>query len=123
MTAEFVIALPAVLVVLGLAIGAIFLATERVVLTSAAAEVARLEARGDASAARERLAALPDVVTVRRSERGSLHCVQLSARPGAGLLSAVRVGARGCAVSIEGAGSSREVVSSTAAAAREMPGP
>jgi len=102
-TAEFVIVLPAVLAVLALAVGAIMLAAQRVVLTSAAAEVARLEARGDAVEASERLAALPGV-RVQREQRGSLHCVSLSTRPTGGLLAAVGVSARSCAASAAGAG-------------------
>ena len=45
-TAEFAVALPAMLLVLLLAIGAIALATQRLSLSSAAAQMARLEARG-----------------------------------------------------------------------------
>lgn len=94
--AEFVIVLPAVLAVLVLAVGAILLAAHRVALTSAAAEVARLEARGDQTAARARLSGL-GAVDVFRERSGPLHCVVLSARPGSALLAMVEIRARGCA--------------------------
>jgi hypothetical protein len=50
-TAEFAVALPAVLLVLLLAIGAVMLSAQRLSLSSAAAQMARHEARGDAAAA------------------------------------------------------------------------
>ncbi len=96
-TAEFAIVLPAVLVVLGLVIGGILIVSHRLTLVDAAAEVSRLEARGDAVLAETRLAALAEGVTVHRSQEGRLHCVTLTSRPGTGLLSAVAVTARSCA--------------------------
>jgi hypothetical protein len=95
-TAEFAFVVPAVLVVLGLSVGAIMLSAHRLSLGAAAAEVARLEARGDTAAARLRLASLGDV-GVGRSRDGPLLCVALSARPGAGALRAIEITARGCA--------------------------
>jgi len=96
-TAEFVVMMPAVLMVLVLAVGSIMLATQRVVLTHAAAEVARLEARGDDRASAERLASVADQVRVSRDRRGELYCVTLRSGAAAGLLSAIPVTARGCA--------------------------
>ena len=96
-TAEFAIVLPAVLMVLGLALGSILLATNRLVLSSAASEVARLEARGDTGAAAERIAALGGGASVQREGRGALHCVALTASPGRGALSLIEVSGRGCA--------------------------
>ena len=100
-TAEFAIVLPAVLAVLGVVIGGVFIASHRLVLVDAAAELSRLEARGDERLAAERLARLPGGVAVERSREGPLHCVALSSRPGGGLLSAVTVNARACAVALE----------------------
>lgn len=95
-TAEFVILLPAVLLVLGFAIGAITLAAHRLTLTSAAAEVARLEARGDHAAAVARLSVLPHVQREQAENNGVL-CVTLASRPGNSLLQFIEVRARGCA--------------------------
>lgn len=89
--------LPLVMVVLGLVIGGIALAAHRITLVSAAAEAARLEARGDEAAAASRIAALGGGVSVSRSGEGSLHCVVLSSSPGGGALSAIVLSARGCA--------------------------
>lgn len=102
-TAEFAVVLPAVLMVLALMLGSILLGAQRLMLTSAAAEVARLEARGDLAAAGARLGSLAFVSAVQRSREGPLHCVTLSASPGAGLLAAIQLSARGCAAAIEGA--------------------
>lgn len=96
-TAEFVIAMPALLLVLALSIGSIALATQRLTLTAAAGEVARLEARGDQPAARARVAAAGPAVSVSRSRDGPLLCVTLRGRPGPGLLSAIQLAATGCA--------------------------
>lgn len=96
-TAEFAVVVPAVLVVLGLSIGAVVLAAHRLTLSSAAVELARLEARGDVAAAGARLAALGDGVEVARSRDGPLLCIALAARRGAGALGLIHLGARGCA--------------------------
>lgn len=102
-SAEFAIVLPAVLVVLGLVIGGVMLTAHRVTLVSAAADVARLEARGDLAVAGERLAALPHAASVARSSRGALHCVTLESRPGVGLLSRIPLTATSCAARSEAA--------------------
>lgn len=96
-TAEFAIVLPAVLLVLGLVIGGLLLAAHRITLTSTAADLARLEARGDTALAAARLSELGHTVEVQRAGRGALHCVTLRAQPTRGLLSAVTVTASGCA--------------------------
>ena len=57
-TAEFAIVLLAVLMVFGLVIGALLLTTQRLVLTSGAADVACLEARGDTAQAAARISEL-----------------------------------------------------------------
>lgn len=105
MTAEFAVVLPAVLLVIGLAVGAILLATHRLALTQSAAEIARQEARGDTAGAAAQLVRLGETVTVRRSRDGPLHCVTLADRPGAGVLAMVEVVTRGCAAVIETDGS------------------
>ncbi|MGK0714917.1 TadE family type IV pilus minor pilin [Leucobacter sp. W1153] len=99
MTAEFAVVLPAALIVLVLIIGSILLAAQQLTLTSAAGDVARLEARGDSATAAVRLSQLLPGVTVNvtRQVRGSLHCVALSAQPAVGLLSALQISASGCA--------------------------
>lgn len=96
-TAEFAVVLPAVLVVLSLVVGAVLLVTQRLVLTSAAGDMARLEARGDHSSAAARLATLPAGVHVEHSSAGPLLCLSLRSRPGAGPLAALEVTATGCA--------------------------
>lgn len=96
-TAEFAMLLPAVVMVLSLAISSLFLATQSIVLTDAAGEIARLEARGDTAAASERLARLQGDTTVERLRAGSLHCVSLGQQPGGGLLAFVHIAADGCA--------------------------
>jgi len=100
-TAEFVIVLPAVLAVLALAVAAVLLATHRVALTSAAAEIARLEARGDDEAARQRLAGMGTGVFAAREREGPLHCVLLRSHPASGLLAIVEISARGCAALVD----------------------
>ena len=100
-TAEFVVVLPAVLIVLVMIIGSILIATQQLTLTSAAGDVARLEARGDAAGASLRLSQLMPGVSVARQSLGPLHCVALSARPGAGLLTALQISASGCAARSE----------------------
>lgn len=100
MTAEFAIALPALLMVLALAIGSIMLAAQQLSLSSTAFEVARLEARGDHAAAGARLAVFGSGVTASRSRMGPLHCVALKSAPAAGLLAMIEISARGCAAAL-----------------------
>lgn len=109
-TAEFAIVLPAVLMVLVLSVGSIMIATQRLALTSAAAEMARHEARGDSASANAVLGGLGgpgdgqgDAASVARSGSGALHCVTLSMHPGSGLLSAISISGRGCAAVSEAA--------------------
>jgi Flp pilus assembly protein TadG len=86
-TAEFAIVLPVALLVLGLILGAVLLGAHRVALTSAAADLARLEARGDTALAAERADQLPTGTRIDRADRGGLRCVTLSASPAGGVLS------------------------------------
>ncbi len=101
-TAEFAVTVPAVLLVLGLVIGGIQLSTHRLTLVSAAAEIARLEARGDHAMAADRIRGLGDVRIERTSDSGIL-CVSLTAAPDRGLLALMRVDGRGCAAITEAA--------------------
>lgn len=96
-TAEFALVLPAVVVVLGLVVGGILLATHRITLVSLAGEVSRAEARGDDDVAAAVLARLAHDVDIKRSDEGVLHCVTLTSSPGGGLLSRVTVVASACA--------------------------
>ncbi|MFT4231456.1 MAG: pilus assembly protein [Leucobacter sp.] len=102
-TAEFAIVLPAVVAVLALTIGGVLIASHRVALVSLAAQVARLEARGDADLAAEMLRERSGEVEVERTRRGGLHCVALRSHPGGGMLSRIGIEGLGCAaVSGEG---------------------
>lgn len=103
-TAEFAVALPAVLVVLGLVLGGIMIGAQRVVLVSAASDLARLEARGDTVASEARREELPRGTSQRRWQRGPLLCVELSAGPVRGPLSRVAVSATACAARSDAAG-------------------
>ena len=101
MTAEFVIIIPAILLVLGIVIGALMLAAQRVSLVSAAGEIARLEARGDSRIAEQRLQALGSGVSVARENREGLLCITLSGAPKQGILAVLPITGAGCAVVIE----------------------
>lgn len=96
-TAEFAIVLPTALLVLACILSGVLLGAHRVVLTSAAADLSRLEARGDTILADERISQLPTGTRVERGDRGALRCVTLSATPARGLLSAVPISATACA--------------------------
>lgn len=96
-TAEFAVAIPAMLLVLGLAIGAVQLSAQRVALTALAGDVARLEARGDDRLAAARIAEHPGAAKLSRSTAGGILCVVATSSPSAGLLAGIRVTGRGCA--------------------------
>lgn len=102
-TAEFALTVPAVILVLGLMIGGIQLSAERVSLVSLAGEIARLEARGDAALAANRIAALPKAPTISRANDGKVLCVTV-ASAGRGVLSAIHISATGCAAISEALG-------------------
>lgn len=91
--------------VLMLSVGSIMLATQRLVLQSAAAEIARHEARGDHASAGAVLGGLGSGPragpSVSRTSVGPLHCVTLIANPVGGLLSSIAVTGRGCAAKSE----------------------
>lgn len=96
-TAEFVVVLPVVVIVLGLVVGGILLSTHRISLVSLAGEIARAEARGDDAAAAAVLARVGGGVTVQRSQEGPLHCVNLRSAPGHGMLTQLGISANSCA--------------------------
>lgn len=85
--------------VLVLVIGSIQLATERLLLTSAAAEISRLEARGDSEAAQAVVARLSGIAGVQMDSgsAGPLWCVTLSANPVGGMLGAIKIAGSACA--------------------------
>lgn len=121
-TAEFVIVVPAVLVVLGLVIGGILVSAHRLALVSLAAQVARSEARGDGDLAASALAEWRGAsVEVDRSRRGGLHCVTLRSHPAGGLLAGIGVEIVSCAA-ISGEGSVGEVPGGPAAGGGEPGG-
>lgn len=103
-TAEFAITVPAVLLVLGLVIGSVQLAAERVSLTALAGDIARLEARGDAALAAARLARFSGNPRVTRSGGSGVLCVEASSGARTGILSVVSVTGRGCAARSAAAG-------------------
>lgn len=99
-SAEFAVLMPAVLLLLGLGLSAAQVSNRQLQLQDAAADVARVLARGEGGPAAERyLAALVPGAVLRRQTTGDLSCVLLSA-PGAprGLFAAVWLEARSCAL-------------------------
>lgn len=100
-TAEFAVVLPAVLVVLGLVVGGVYLAAHRLTLVSLSGEIARAEARDDDASAKIVLAHLGRSVTVDREREGDLHCVVLTSHPAQGLLAQIGVSARSCAMTLD----------------------
>ena len=100
-TAEFAVALPAVVVVLACCLGAIQVASQQVRLSDAAADAARTLARGDplavAASRVQRVAGKADIST---STTGDFVCVELSASAGMGpaAMVGIRIRASGCAL-------------------------
>lgn len=105
-TAEFALTIPVMLLVLGLAVGSVYLAAERVSLVSLAGEVARLEARGDTVLAAARLAEHPEA-GIARTNDGRMLCVTAVSKPAAGVLAVISVSGRGCAAISSYEGSSQ----------------
>jgi Flp pilus assembly protein TadG len=98
--AELAVVLPAVVLVLGLCLGAVQTVGQQVMLTSAAEEAARSLGRGEdagTAAARIEGAAAGAAMSVDRS--GHAVCVRLTApsRFGPAGTAGIRVSARGCA--------------------------
>jgi Flp pilus assembly protein TadG len=93
--AEFAVALPAVVVVVAVAVGALTGAARQVRLQDAVADAARLSARGESDQrATEAVVAAVAGASVDISRRGDLVCVTASAPALLGL----RVTAAGCAL-------------------------
>lgn len=81
-TAEFAAALPAAVVVLALCLGGIQTVGQQVRLMDAAADAARLLARGDPPAtARERVARAVGAASFTVESEGDFRCVHLSVTP------------------------------------------
>jgi hypothetical protein len=81
-TAEFVAGLPAVVVVLALCLGGIQTVGQQLRLLDAAADAARLIARGDGiGAARDRVSRAVGVVSFTAEADGDFRCVHLAAAP------------------------------------------
>ena len=97
-TAEFAAALPAVVLLLALALGALAAGSMSVRLQDAAGLTARALARGDPPDAAQSIAgALVPGVAVSRHDRSGLVCVLLTTRaPGA--LSGLQLRAESCAL-------------------------
>ncbi|HEY1529198.1 MAG TPA: TadE family type IV pilus minor pilin [Galbitalea sp.] len=96
-TAEFATALPAVVVVLALAIGAIELGGEQLRLQEAAFDAARLVGRGEAGAV-ERVRSVAPNASLTERDSGSAVCVDATAAAGLGVLSGIRLQATACAL-------------------------
>lgn len=100
-TAEFAVALPAVILVLAGCLGSVQVASQQVRLSDAAADAARTLARGDpvtiAAARVNRVAGAAEMTT---SAEGEFICVELSAPAGIGpaTLVGIRVRASSCAL-------------------------
>lgn len=96
-TAEFAIALPAVVLVLAACLGAGQAVALQVRVQDAAAAAARQLARGDPGAARALVSRLVPGASVTANPRADLVCATVAAHPG-GLLSAMWVTATSCAL-------------------------
>ena len=96
--AELAVALPAVVAVIALAIGALMCGAVRVSLQDGAADAARLLARGEsAGRAQSAVSAVVDGARMSSAEQGDLICVTASATASAGPIS-VPLEARSCAL-------------------------
>lgn len=100
-TAEFAVALPAVILVLAGCLGAVQVASQQVRLADAAADAARTLARGDsAEVASARVSRVAGTAAMTTSTSGDFVCVELSAPAGVGpaVLAGIRIRASGCAL-------------------------
>lgn len=98
-TAEFAVTLPAVVAIVALCIGGISLATYQLRLTSAVATIARAEARGENVS--DTAAILPPGSSVTRRTVAGMLCVELTARPGVGVLEVIRLRSEACALRVD----------------------
>lgn len=97
MTAEFAAVLPAVALVLVVALAGMQLAGEQLRLQAAVTDAARLLGRGDAGAAERVSQAVPGAALA-ESRRGDLVCAEASAPTALGVLSAITLNASACAL-------------------------
>ena len=95
-TAEFAVTLPAVVALVALCIGGIGLAAHQLRLTSLAADLVRVEARGEGSPSTTNT--LGTGVVVSRTVADGILCVRLASNPGAGVLSAITIRSQACAL-------------------------
>lgn len=106
MTAEFAVALPSVVLVLALCLGAVNVIGQQIALGSLASSGARMLARGDDPAAvRARVASAAPGVSLSQTSDGAFVCVALArnARFGPVGLGALDLSARGCALAADDA--------------------
>lgn len=98
MTAEFAVALPAIVLVLAGCLASVQLAAQQVRLTDAAADAARALGRGESHDAAQAIAVRTSgAAALEVADEGEFVCARLTAS-GAGLLAAVRLSAESCAV-------------------------
>ena len=106
MTAEFAAALPAVLVVLAFCLGAVQVMGQQVRMSDAAADVARLLARGDGTGpAAGLLAGVGPGTVLAHDRQGEFVCARLSAPSAFAPFAAagLTLGARSCALASDSA--------------------
>jgi hypothetical protein len=96
-TAEFAAALPAVVLVLACAFGAIDLGGEQLRLQGAVFDAARLLGRGDPGALQRIRSVVPDATLGTRSS-GQLICADATASVQMGILSGIVLRASACAL-------------------------
>jgi TadE-like protein len=96
-TAEFAAVVPAVILLLAIALGGIRLAGEQLQLQSAAQQASRLTARGEPGAAATVLR-VASGATVSGTESGDLVCVRARAPAALGILVGITLSASGCAL-------------------------
>ncbi|MCX7520926.1 hypothetical protein OSC27_01400 [Microbacterium sp. STN6] len=97
-TAEFAVAMPAVILVLAACLACLQLASSQSRLAVAAAQVARALGRGDTALAAQSVAQVGGA-TMSHEQNGSFVCVQLRAPAAAhALISAITLEARSCAL-------------------------
>jgi hypothetical protein len=96
-TAEFAAALPAVVLVLACALGAIELGGEQLRLQGAAFDAARLLGRGD-SGAQQRIRSVSPDATLSARTSGQLVCADASAPVALGILKGIVLRASACAL-------------------------
>jgi hypothetical protein len=95
--AEFAVALPAVVLVLALAIGSIGLGAEELRLQGAAFEAARLLGRGDPGA-RARIRSVSQDATLSTFASGESICAEARVSVALGMLSGISLSATSCAL-------------------------